>query len=100
MATLRTNDGIWCREFDVLHGGRPGGRSLACRGNDGAWLVPVPGVLQPKEYGVAGGSAQGQSPPIDLGKAVLEGAKKVLSGTAVGRDKELDLIGQRWRETP
>ncbi len=47
--------GSWCREFDVLHGGRPGGRSLACRGNDGAWLVPVPGVLQPKEYGVAGG---------------------------------------------
>ena len=100
VATLRTNDGTWCREFDVLHGGRPGGRSLACRGNDGAWLVPVPGALQPKEYGVAGGSAPGQSPPIDLGKAVLEGAKKVLSGTVVGRDKERDLIGQRWRETP
>jgi anti-sigma factor RsiW len=31
VATLRTEAGILCREFDLLNGGRLGGRSLACR---------------------------------------------------------------------
>jgi hypothetical protein len=94
VATLRTKAGVLCREFDLLKGGRLDGRSVACRDSDGSWLIPVP-VQQPKEYSVAGGA-----PPIELGKAMLEGTKQVLSGTAVGRDQERDLIGRRWRETP
>jgi hypothetical protein len=93
VATLRTEAGILCREFDLLNGGRLGGRSLACRDSDGTWLIPVP-VQQPKEYSVAGGPR-----PIELGKAMLEGAKQSLSGTVVDADKEMDLIKGLWRET-
>jgi anti-sigma factor RsiW len=99
VATFRTKAGTPCREFDLLRGGRPGGRALACRGNDGAWLVAAPGMQQPKEYGVAGGPAQGQSQSIDEGKAVLEGSKQGLSGVPVGPDEEKNLIKGRWRET-
>jgi hypothetical protein len=94
VATLRTKAGVLCREFDLLNAGRLDGRSVACRDSDGSWLIPVP-LQQPKEYNVAGGA-----PPIELGKAMLEGAKQALSGTAVGRDQERDLIGRRWREIP
>jgi hypothetical protein len=94
VATLRTKAGILCREFDLLDGGRLGGRFLACRDSDGTWLIPVP-VQQPKEYSVAGGP-----PPIELGKAMLESAKQSLSGTVVDADKEMDLIKGPRRKTP
>jgi anti-sigma factor RsiW len=98
VATLHTKAGAFCREFDVLDGGRPGGRWLACRGGDGTWLIPVPGMKAPKEYGVAGGSPHSQSPPIELGTSVLEGAKRSLSGVVVSPEKERNLIARRWRE--
>jgi anti-sigma factor RsiW len=98
VATFRTKAGTLCREFDLLRGDRPGGRSLACRGSDGAWLVLAPGMQQPKEYGVAGGPTQGQPQPIDEGKATLESIKQGLLGVAVSPDKERDLIKGRWRE--
>jgi anti-sigma factor RsiW len=98
VATFRTRAGTLCREFDLLRDGRPGARSLACRGSDGAWLVPAPGMLRPKEYGVAGGPAQGQQQPIDEDKAMLESLKQGLLADAVSPDKERDLIKGRWRE--
>jgi hypothetical protein len=110
VATLRTQQGIWCRRFDLLYSGGPHGHSLACRGSDGTWLVPVTVVPQRKKivpqgkgYEVAGDpppdDPPGKSQATDENTAMHEAARRVSSGAVVSPAEEKSLIERHWPET-
>ncbi len=104
VATLRTQQDIWCREFDLLYSSGQRGRSLACRSGDGTWLVPVTTVPQGSSYVVVGGSqpnAPSGKSPSDDSASIIDGARQRMSSDpVVGPEKEKSLIEGRWRQKP
>jgi anti-sigma factor RsiW len=101
-ATLRSRQGTWCRQFDLLYGSGQRGRALACRSGDGSWLVPVTTVPQGSAYGVAGGpqpSIPSEKSASDDSAAIMDGARqRISSDPVVSPEKERGLIEDRWRQ--
>lgn len=115
-ATLRTGQGAWCREFDLIYSSGRRGRSLACRSGDGTWLVPVTTVPQGSPYEIAGeeptnepsdkSPASKKPPPANDGTArfndsaaLFDGARQgiVANRGAVDPKNEKQLIERGWR---
>jgi hypothetical protein len=103
IATLRTRQGTWCREIELLSRKGLRARSLACRAGDGQWLVPVT-TVDNKPYGIAGEAPPDATPDTpdhktpDEMAAIREGAKQIIASEAVTAAKEKSLIEGHWRE--
>lgn len=88
--TFKTEQGAWCREYEIKaeHGGTYAG--LGCREADGKWAlevnVPAGGGEKLKLYHAAGHSVQ-------LDTFVTS----VMSGDALGGDKEAAAIASGWK---
>ncbi|MGL4395440.1 MAG: anti-sigma factor family protein [Hyphomicrobium sp.] len=91
--SFRSNDGAFCRYYEIYARASRYAAGLACRQDNGGWHVEQQTRVAAKS------AAQDKVAPAGAeGSAEIEAAiDRMIAGDAIGRDEERDLIARGWK---